>query len=137
MSDERWFAARLADLDVEECWEQLASREVGRLAFTDEEGLAVAPVTYVLDDRAVVFRVAPYSSIGRFAPGREAAFEVDEVDDVTRSGWSVLLRGTVRVVHPDEIPDLAEEPVPWAAGMRALYLRLEPERVSGRRLVPS
>jgi len=136
MSD-RWFAAHVTELPEDECWEQVAAREVGRIAFLDEAGPMVVPVTYVVSDGCVVFRVAPYSTLGRHVPGAVIAFEVDEVDDVTRSGWSVVMRGTTEAVHPDEYASLSDLPVPWAEGRRPLHLRLEPESVTGRRLMPA
>lgn len=134
---ERWYAAHVTQLEDPECWELAAAHEIGRVAFLDEAGPMVVPVTYVLAGRSVVFRVAPYSSLGRHAPATVVAFEVDEIDDVTCSGWSVVMRGTLVAVHPDEYPDLPQRPEPWAEGRRSLHLRLEPDDVSGRRLLPA
>jgi nitroimidazol reductase NimA-like FMN-containing flavoprotein (pyridoxamine 5'-phosphate oxidase superfamily) len=136
MTSDRWFAARVRDLYESECWELLGAREVGRIGFVDEFGPVVVPVTYVVHDGSVVFRVAPYSSLGRHVPGALVAIEVDEIDDVTRSGWSVLVRGRAEVIHPEEIPELSESPEPWAEGRRPLHLRVEPEDMTGRRLLP-
>ena len=61
-------------------------------------------------------------------------FEVDSIDPVSESGWSVVATGTVReevhlhggVVRPP--------PRPWSTGIRAYWLRIEPITVTGRRL---
>jgi nitroimidazol reductase NimA-like FMN-containing flavoprotein (pyridoxamine 5'-phosphate oxidase superfamily) len=137
MTSDRWFAARVRDLDPRECWELLAAHEVGRVGYADDVGPAVVPVTYVVEDGSVVFRVAPYSTLGRHIPGTLVAFEVDELDDFARTGWSVLLRGRAEVIHPDELPDLTERPEPWAEGRRPLHLRLVADHVTGRRLLPT
>jgi nitroimidazol reductase NimA-like FMN-containing flavoprotein (pyridoxamine 5'-phosphate oxidase superfamily) len=134
-NDTRWFPARVHDLDVKECWEMLAGREIGRIGFLDGLGPLVIPVTFVVDNGSVVFRVAPYSTLGQHIPGAQVAFEVDDIDDANRSGWSVVLRGRAEVIHPEEIPDLSERPEPWAEGRRPLHLRLTPDDVTGRRLV--
>ena len=66
-----------------------------------------------------------------------AAFQVDEVDDYTESGWSVLVRGTLSPVDSDDLPAPDERPEAWPAGQRSLHLRLTPRSVTGRRLVPA
>ena len=94
-ADERWFQGHLHELDEEECWELVRSREVGRMAYDDDRGPMVVPVTFVLDGETVLFRVAPYSQLARHLPDARAAFEVDEIDYFTRTGWSVVLRGSI------------------------------------------
>ncbi len=65
------------------------------------------------------------------------AFEVDEFDDYTQSGWSVLVRGVASFVAADELArDEGLRPFPWADGVRTLIVRITPVSVSGRRLLP-
>ena len=134
-ADERWFQGRLEDLDEAECWELVRAREVGRLAYVDEVGPMVVPLTYMSGEGAVLFRVAPYSQLARHLPDSHAALEVDDIDYFTRSGWSVVLRGTVEKVESDDLPAPEHRPTPWPAGQRGLYLRLTPDAVTGRRLL--
>ena len=62
------------------------------------------------------------------------AFEVDELDDDSHSGWSVVVHGRAeRVTEPDGA-DSAELPLPWAAGPRVHTIRITPRRVTGRRI---
>src|SRR5262245_22121706 len=133
--DERWFQGQLRDLAEDECWELMAARPVGRVAFVDTGGPVAFPVTYVTEGKTLVFRVAAYSALGRHLPGKPAAFEVDEIDEYTRSGWSVMVRGHAEAVEGDELPDDDSRPRPWAAGPRALFVRLVPSEVTGRRLL--
>ena len=107
---------------------------MGRVGYVDEHGPAVLPVNIVVVDRTVVVRVAPYSVLGRNLPGAAAAFEADEIDEYTRSGWSVVVRGRVEVAEMDDLPEEVR-PRSWAEGGRALFLRLVPSVVSGRRLL--
>ncbi len=134
-ADERWFQGHLHELDEDECWELVRSREVGRMAYDDERGPMVVPVTFVLDGETVLFRVAPYSQLARHLPDALAAFEVDEFDYFTRSGWSVVLRGSIEAVENDDVRALGELPTPWPEGHRTLHLRLTPDAVTGRRLI--
>ena len=133
--DARWFQGHLKELEPAECWELLRSREVGRVAYVDDQGPLAVPVTYVSGDGSVLFRVAAYSQLARHLPGAQAALEVDDIDYFTRSGWSVVLRGTVEKVESDELPAPEDRPTPWPAGQRSLYLRLTPRTVTGRRLL--
>ena len=95
-ADERWFQGHLQELDEAECWELVRSREVGRVAYVDELGPMVVPLTYTSGEESVLFRVAPYSQLARHLPDSRAALEVDDFDYFTRSGWSVVLRGERR-----------------------------------------
>ena len=134
-ADERWFQGHLLEIDEAECWELLRAPEVGRLAFDDEDGPTIVPLTYVSGEGSLLFRVSPYSQVARHVPGARASFEVDDFDYFTRSGWSVIVRGSVQIVESDELPPLEDRPTPWPEGQRTLYLRLTPETVTGRRLL--
>ena len=134
-ANERWFEGHLHELDERECWEMVRTREVGRVAYDDDRGPMVVPVTYALDDESVLFRVAPYADLARHLPDAPVAFEVDEIDYFNHTGWSVVLRGSVRRVESSDLPPPDDRPSPWPAGQRTLYLRLTPDTVTGRRLL--
>lgn len=132
-----WAAGHLRELDLAECLELVGTKSVGRIAFCSAEGPVVLPVNYLVHGDAVVFRTSPHNSLARQVNGTRAAFEVDEVDEFTQSGWSVLIRGTAELV--DDVTSLPEEarPVPWAEGTRSLYVRIPTQTVTGRRLYPT
>jgi uncharacterized protein len=134
-ANERWFEGHLHELDEDECWELVRSREVGRVAYDDDRGPMVVPVTFALDDDSVLFRVAPYSELARHLPDGRAAFEVDEIDYFNRTGWSVVLRGSIQRVEGRDLPPPEARPMPWPEGQRTLHLRLTPDIVTGRRLL--
>ncbi|MDO5677910.1 MAG: pyridoxamine 5'-phosphate oxidase family protein [Propionibacteriaceae bacterium] len=81
-------------LDSEECWALLGETEVGRIAWTGEEGIIIVPVNYQLSGRTVVFHTAPGSPLSKLVDGREVSFQVDEIDRESAIGWSVLVHGT-------------------------------------------
>ncbi|GAA3469874.1 hypothetical protein GCM10018965_044270 [Nonomuraea roseola] len=60
------------------------------------------------------------------------AFEVDHVDEATRQGWSVLIRSPVHHLPQGERSSDVE---PWAGGERDLYVRIQPQEITGRRIV--
>jgi nitroimidazol reductase NimA-like FMN-containing flavoprotein (pyridoxamine 5'-phosphate oxidase superfamily) len=132
--------SRMTELSTTECLELLASRSVGRVAMATDRGLTILPVSFVVDDGAIVFRTLPYGVIAATAPGAEVAFEVDDLDEAARAGWSVVATGVCRRVEdPAEIHALRSEndPEPWAEGQRTLYLRIERPELTGRRLASS
>lgn len=127
----------LHDLSPSECRAHLAQHQVGRAAVVTPEGPHIIPVNYALVDEAVVFRTSPFTVLATH--GREAtiAFEVDDFDQVTKEGWSVLVRGhTSPVFDSREITHIRQiwEPVPWAGGTRTLFIRLTPTHITGRRI---
>jgi nitroimidazol reductase NimA-like FMN-containing flavoprotein (pyridoxamine 5'-phosphate oxidase superfamily) len=135
MSEEHWFSSKLRDLDPDECIRLLETQKVGRIAFTDDSGPDVLPVNYVMDGKDVIIATTGYGALARAATSGRVAFEVDEVDDYTESGWSVVLRGRATRESPFERG--GKRPRPWAEGTRTYVLRISPDVVSGRRLIPS
>ena len=122
------------ELDQGECLQVLAQHKIGRLALCTTQGPRVFPVNYVVDDTSLVFRTSPYGAIAREAEAdTETAFEVDHVDEETRTGWSVLVVGKLEVIDdPHDLLSLQNNPQPWAGGSRTLYLRLRWRLISGR-----
>jgi uncharacterized protein len=134
--DERWFQGQLTELTRAECLEQVSTRPVGRIAWCDEDGPVVLPVTYGLDGEDVLFRTSPDSNFARHLGSAPVAFEVDEIDEYTQSGWSVLIRGQASFTEqPGLTDDTAERPVPWALGHHTLLVRITPRTMTGRRLL--
>jgi hypothetical protein len=63
------------------------------------------------------------------------AFEADEYDERTRSGWSVLVNGRAHAIYEDaEIRRLSRLGLrPWVtAADRPFWIRIQPTSVSGR-----
>jgi nitroimidazol reductase NimA-like FMN-containing flavoprotein (pyridoxamine 5'-phosphate oxidase superfamily) len=138
---ESWFPSHLTPIPPDECLELLADEPVGRVAYCNLHGPVVLPVNHMLSDVVIWFRTSPYSELARHLghAGVEAtvAFEVDEFDNYTESGWSVLVEGTATLPAPDERPEPEERPRPWAEGSRDLYVRVRPRSITGRRLLPA
>jgi len=123
------------ELTEEECLGLLRSRRLGRVAY-DDAGPVVLPVNYVIDSGTVLFCTSPYSSLGQHLRASQAAFEVDEIDDETHAGWSVLVRGPAKYVELTDLPVAAARPTPWRGceGAQSLHVRITPRLISGRRL---
>jgi uncharacterized protein len=127
---------RFEELAEAECRRLLAEHHLGRLAIVEFGGPMVFPVNYVLDRDAPVFRTDPGSKLDAAAERDRVAFEVDAADEATRTGWSVVVRGTLaEVTDPGDLERLRSLPLyPWAPGPRTRYLRVRPSSVTGRRI---
>ena len=127
----------LVELDEAECLCLVAGHEIGRVVFTDAALPAAQPVTYLLDDEEIVFRVGAGSKLAAAARNAVVAFEVDRIDPDTRTGWTVLGVGQAyEVVVPERLADLAERmPTQWGAHGMAHTIAIPLQRLSGRRLV--
>ena len=124
--------AELEDLTRAECMAHLARQEVGRVAIQMPNAAPlVVPVNYVMDGDVVVFRSDPGAKLDAVELG-PVSFEVDEVDRVTRTGWSVLVTGTAHVADLDEVDDLHLEA--WVAGTKDHWVRIVPSSITGRRI---
>ncbi len=114
----------------------VASVPVGRVVFTLRALPAVLPVNFVLDGDAIVFRTAPGSKLTAAVRNAVVAFQVDQIDPQTQTGWSVLVTGRAGEIHdPAEIARLRARLKPWAPGEREHFIRIPTDLVSGRRLV--
>ena len=124
-------------IDPDECRRLLAADEVGRLALIDGGTPAVFPITYAVDGDAVVFRTAPGTKLSA-GPRRRVAFEIDRFDRSRRTGWSVVVTGRLEEVTSYDAAALQRVtrlPVePWAGGERAHWMRIVPDRITGRRI---
>ena len=121
-----------------ECLELLATTTVGRVGFILEDRPVVLPVNYALDGDTVVFRTAEGTVLNKAAL-QMIAFEVDEIDAVAHTGWSVLAQGVAQDVS-DAIDTRSEHLrrlalVTWAPGHRDRWFRLDAGSLTGRRLV--
>ena len=132
---------RIETIDRRHCLELLARARIGRLVFAipgDPPG--VVPMSYVLDGspgaEAVVVRTTHGSRLGRAVLGRAVSFEVDELRDVTREGWSVVVSGIAEeLTDAEHARRVGERLQAWAPGFKDLFLLVPVNEVSGRRLV--
>ncbi|MEV1063593.1 pyridoxamine 5'-phosphate oxidase family protein [Streptomyces sp. NPDC050263] len=126
------------ELDRQECLRLLATVPVGRIVYTRQALPAVLPVNFRLDhDGAVLVRTSASSALVSAIDGAVVAFEADEVDAATQSGWSVVTMGTATLVtDPAEHTRLLQTgPRSWAPAPQEVFVRIDPELVTGRELV--
>jgi nitroimidazol reductase NimA-like FMN-containing flavoprotein (pyridoxamine 5'-phosphate oxidase superfamily) len=133
----------IIELDEAESLKLVSRGGIGRIAYQSRFGPAVLPVNYKWHDGAVVFRTARHSALdedlqtGIAGGDYLVAFEIDEIDEAGRQGWSVLIQGPAHHVSEAERESAERAGVePWPAGERELFMRIVPNRVTGRRIQP-
>jgi nitroimidazol reductase NimA-like FMN-containing flavoprotein (pyridoxamine 5'-phosphate oxidase superfamily) len=129
----------LTEMTSEECRTLLATHRprLGRLAFLADGRAQVFPMNYVAVGDRIYFRTAPGSKLRAAARSQEVTFELDDVDEVWREGWSVLVYGRLHEVTDEaELADVRQRPLrPWAGDDRPHVLRLDIRRLTGRRII--
>jgi uncharacterized protein len=135
-------SSTLAALDRDECLRLLGTMTVGRVVVVTSGGTPVIrPVNYVLDgaSQSVVFRCAEGTKLVSLLHAAHAWFEVDDIDPVGRTGWSVIVAGVTEAVNrPDEVRRLDGLALDsWITGPGSVWIRVRARVVSGRLVQPS
>jgi nitroimidazol reductase NimA-like FMN-containing flavoprotein (pyridoxamine 5'-phosphate oxidase superfamily) len=126
----------LQELSQDQCWRMLAKKKVGRLAVSIDNRPDIFPVNYQLDGETIVVRTAPGLKLAAATLGTGVAFEVDSLDEMNHSGWSVVIHGTATEI--ESVEELLEADrlliEPWSRGgaVKNRYLRIEVAEVTGR-----
>jgi nitroimidazol reductase NimA-like FMN-containing flavoprotein (pyridoxamine 5'-phosphate oxidase superfamily) len=124
----------LEPLTAAECYSLVNGGGVGRVVFVDARGPVAQPVNFGLVAGNVVFRTEPNAAVLDHL-GTPVAFEVDHIDEALFEGWSVLVRGTGRVVEDPADRDRAlSSATPWAAGHRTTVVTITDGQWTGRRI---
>jgi len=128
----------LTTLDDAVCWERLAAHRVGRLVVSVGSQPDIFPVNYLVEDGQIIVRTAEGTKLAAAIMGGLVAFEIDEFDPDTHSGWSVVVHGTAAETHTlDEVMhDEALDPDPWASGFKGRIIHITPTEVTGRSVGP-
>jgi nitroimidazol reductase NimA-like FMN-containing flavoprotein (pyridoxamine 5'-phosphate oxidase superfamily) len=123
-----------AELTEAECKQLLAEHTAGRIGFMAPEGPQILPVTYQYRNGSVIFRTSPVGALSGLVRRTSVAFEIDGIDEQDKSGWSVLVLGFAEAMAHNYLLTSAWEtgPVPWADGIRNLFIEIKPRKISGR-----
>jgi nitroimidazol reductase NimA-like FMN-containing flavoprotein (pyridoxamine 5'-phosphate oxidase superfamily) len=136
MSDDpRW----LRELPTGEAMRLLSSVPIGRIAFTSRALPAVRVVNHLVADGQVIIRSHDGSAIvsaANAARGTVVAFEADQIDPVSRTGWSVVVTGIAWLVADAERIARYEQVLrPWVTGDMNQMISIDPQLVTGLELV--
>ena len=132
----------LEQLSEEESLRLAAGAVVGRIGFTGRYGPVVLPVNFKLIDGAVVFRTDGESALdqdlrtGITDAEYRVAFEIDQIDESERTGWSVMVQGAAHYLEDqgERAAAAAAGTDPWPGGDKDVYISIRPVHVTGRRI---
>jgi anti-anti-sigma factor len=122
-------------LSERQCRLLLGHERVGRVAVSEDAQMAVFPVNYSVVSDEILFFTGEGTKLRAATANARVTFEVDHVDPVAETGWSVLVVGFTReVTEPDVVAGARASGLrPWAHGDRSHLVALTTEVVSGRR----
>lgn len=136
--------ARVERLNGIQCFALLATAGVGRLGVIVDGTAEIFPVNYTLDRTTgvlptILFRTAAGTKLAGLARSPDVTFEVDELDPVGETGWSIVVKGHAQqigqMVDPERRDRLEHIPVHhWYAGPKQHTIRIVPTEVTGRRI---
>jgi hypothetical protein len=122
-------------LDRDRCLELLRQHGFGRVAITAGALPCVLPVNYRVIDDQVMFRTARGSKLDAATRNAVVAFEVDDMDPLSHTGWSVVVTGVARVLD-EEGRDALDLPLArWAPDRDGHVVAISTEVTTGRRLL--
>ncbi|GAB3141542.1 pyridoxamine 5'-phosphate oxidase family protein [Micromonospora sonneratiae] len=130
----------LEELPRQEALRLLASVPMGRVVFTQRALPAIRPVNHILDGGEVVIRTNLSSSVATTVghqPEAVVAYEADDIDTDSRTGWSVVITGVARLVR-DPLDRARYESLlrPWVENRGDCVLRIRPDIATGFRVTP-
>lgn len=126
-------------LNPEECLRLLEEASIGRIAYVEAGDVVILPINVGMWGRSVVFRTAPGSKLEAAVMGKPSSVEIDGFDEETRTGWSVLVKGSIdTITDAQDVAHLDKSgPRPWSRpDLRHNWVRLLPNEITGRRILP-
>ena len=119
-------------LDDNEAWNLLSSVALGRLVTTFGGQLEIFPVNFVVQNGTVLFRTAEGTKLFTTVMNERVLFEAD--DHSADEGWSVIIRGTARMLSgADEIREAEQTGLmPWVPTEKLRFVRVTASEISAR-----
>ena len=121
-------------LSESESSDLLASVALGRLVTSVDSQPEIFPVNFVVQHRTILFRTAQGTKLVSAVINNRVVFKADEA--VVTEGWSVIVKGTARVLHDSAEIEEAERAqlLPSTASPISTYVRVIPSVITGRRV---
>jgi nitroimidazol reductase NimA-like FMN-containing flavoprotein (pyridoxamine 5'-phosphate oxidase superfamily) len=125
-------------LDRDECLRLLSGAVIGRVGVSSGALPRVLPVNFRLDGDRILIRTGRGTKLDAATANAVVAFEVDDIDPVDQTGWSVLVTGVAReVTDAGDLAQLRALPVSrWAPNRPDdRVMAISTEMVDGRRIL--
>jgi nitroimidazol reductase NimA-like FMN-containing flavoprotein (pyridoxamine 5'-phosphate oxidase superfamily) len=125
-------------LDRDECLQLLKQATLGRVAVTTAALPTVLPVNFRLAGQRIIFRTGTGTKLAAATRNAVVAFEVDDINPLDHTGWSVVITGIARpIIDPHDRAALDNLGIPrWAPGTDGHLVEISLDLVSGRRIPP-
>lgn len=125
-----------SQLDRADCMRLLARSTFGRIGITVGALPVVLPVNYRLVDDHIVFRTGQGTKLDAATRNSIVAFQVDDIDPLSHSGWSVMVTGEAReVTDVGDLADLEAAGIPhWVHSEDDATMAVATTMVTGRRV---
>ena len=119
-------------LDDAEAWNRLSSVALGRLVTSFGGQWEIFPVNFVTQGGTVLFRTAEGTKLFTTVMNEKVLFEAD--DHTADEGWSVIVRGTARMLSGAEEIREAEQAglMPWVPTEKLRFVRVTPTEITAR-----
>jgi hypothetical protein len=120
----------------EHCLALMASVPIGRVVYTDRALPAVMPMNFVLEGEEVTIHTGSDSALAAAVRNAVVAFQADDYDSQSMTGWSVTITGQARLVsRPEELTRLMRLPLrPWVNVPSGRLIRIPAQHVTGGRI---
>lgn len=129
---------RMVELGRDEALKLLAKAPLRRVVFSHQALPAIRPVNHLVEANGdIVIRTRTGAALlGRAAISEVVAYEADDLDPATRTGWSVVVTGAARPVpDPAELVRYLTVLLPWVDSEMDRVVRIRADIVRGYRLV--
>lgn len=119
----------------DQCLRCLRAAGVGRLAMRGADAPELRPVNFALRGEQLIIRTGDGSIMAAARLGEAASFEIDEIDRLEHTGWSVIAIGKLSEL-PSDAANLALPLRAWASGQKDRFVAMSLDRVTGLRIPP-
>ncbi|MFF4731610.1 pyridoxamine 5'-phosphate oxidase family protein [Streptomyces mirabilis] len=129
---------RMVGLGRDEALKLLAEAPLGRVVFSHQALPAIRPVNHLVEANGdIVIRTHTGAALlGRVAMSEVVAYEADDLDPRTRTGWSVVVTGPASPVSdPTDLARYLTVLTPWVGTEMEHVVRIKADIVTGYRLV--
>ena len=128
----------LEELPFDDCVVLLAASVIGRLGVVVDGVPEIFPVNHAVDPvtGCIVFPTNNRTKLQAALHWPKVSFEVDGLEPDGRSGWSVMVIGHAELVDElgEQVRAAANRFVLWGTGPSTVWVRIVPERITGRRI---
>lgn len=121
------------NMSDDEVWQFLEHTRLGRLALSVANEPDIFPINFLAHDGTLLIRTNPGTKLAALTVNHSVAFEIDGLTET--EAWSVVLKGTARVVESQtEIDALNELPLsPWLQTLKYTFVEITPTSLRGVR----